>query len=200
MPLLDALPFVPTGPWALAAMSAFVLADAFLVVVPGEIAVTAVGAVATATGSPQLWAVIVCAAVAAACGDLACYGIGRAIGISRWRWMRGRRVAAALAWAGARLDRNLATTLFTARFIPFARLATNLSAGASRVAAPRFAVLISVAASGWACYQALIGAAVVRLMPDDLPLAILISVFVALALGLAVDTAVSVLRRLRSRD
>lgn len=195
MPVSDALPFLPTGPWALAAMTAFVLADAFLVVVPGEIAVTAVGAVATATGSPQLWAVIACAALAAAGGDLACYGIGRTVGLTRWRWMRGRRVAAAVAWASARLDRNLATTLFTARFIPFARLAVNLSAGASRVPAPRFIALIAIAATGWAGYQALIGAAVVRLFPDDLPIAVLISVLAALALGLAVDAVVVWIRR-----
>ena len=39
--------------------------------------------------------------------------------------------------------------LFTARFIPFARLAINLVAGASRIHPPRYLTLVTLAAIGW---------------------------------------------------
>ena len=50
-----------SSPWALVIMGLLVLGDSFFVVVPGEIAVTALGAIASTTGAPPLWAVIVCA-------------------------------------------------------------------------------------------------------------------------------------------
>lgn len=184
-----------TGPWALVLMSLFVFGDAFLVVVPGEIAVTALGAVASTLGSPPLWSVIVCAGVAAAAGDTACYLIGRSVGTERWRWMRGPRVRQALDWARRRLDGGTATVLFTARFVPFARLAINLVAGASRIHAGRYLCLVSVAALGWAAYQASVGAIVAALVPGGPVVAVLISVVVAIGLGAAIDLVVTRTRR-----
>jgi len=116
------------SPWALPAMAALVVGDAFLVVIPGEAAVTTLGALAVAEGSPPLAAVIVVAAAAALTGDLGCYLVGRTAGLERWRWMRGPRVAAALGGARTALHRRGATLMFTARFIPFARLAERIFA------------------------------------------------------------------------
>ncbi|WP_307861042.1 VTT domain-containing protein [Microbacterium sp. SD291] len=176
-----------TGPWALAVMSVLVLGDAFFVVIPGEIAVTALGAIAVSEGAPPLWAVIVCGGLAAAAGDAACYLIGRTVGIDRWRWMRTPRVRQALAWAGGRLDAGAATVLFTARFVPFARLAINLVAGASRIHPPRYLALVLLAATGWAAYQASLGAVVAAILPGGPVVAVLVSIGVALALGAAID-------------
>src|SRR3954447_11330113 len=95
----DVLAEAVTGPWALAVMALLVFGDAFFVVIPGEIAVTALGALSTSTGAPPLWAVILSAAVAAACGDLLCYGIGRWVGVERWQWMRSGRLPQMMHWA-----------------------------------------------------------------------------------------------------
>lgn len=180
-----------TGSWALVLMSLLVFGDAFLVVIPGEIAVTALGALAVTSGSPPLWAVIVCAALAAMAGDTACYLIGRAVGTERWRWMRGRRVREALEWARRRLDAGTATVLFTARFVPFARLAINLVAGASRISPLRYLALVAVAATGWAAYQASVGAAVAAIVPGGPLVAVPVSVLVAVGLGLLIDLLVT---------
>lgn len=183
------------SPWALVVMSALVLGDSFVVLVPGEVAVTALGAASAASGAPPLWAVIACAAVAAALGDTACYLIGRTVGTERWRWMRAPRVQRALAWARRRLDSGTATVLFTARFVPFARLAINLVAGASRIGAPRYLSLVAVAALGWAAYQASIGALVAVLVPGGPIVAVVVSVGAALALGAVIDATTRRLRR-----
>ncbi|MGO4486907.1 DedA family protein [Microbacterium sp. 2RAF4] len=178
------------GPWSLALMSVLVVGDAFFVVVPGEVAVTALGAVAVTTGSPPLWAVVVCAAVAAALGDAGCYLIGWSVGTERWRWMRAPRVLQALDWARRRLDGGMATVLFTARFVPFARLAINLVAGASRVHPPRYLALVSLAATGWALYQAAVGAAVATLLPGGPLVAVPVSILLAIGLGALIDLCV----------
>ena len=44
------LGLIAASPWALPAMAALVFADAFLVVIPGEAAVTAFGALSVANG------------------------------------------------------------------------------------------------------------------------------------------------------
>ena len=185
-------------PWALALLFALVLGDAFLVVVPGEAAVTAFGALSVTTGSPPLAAVVAVAALAAFTGDACCYVIGRTVGLERWRWMRSSRTRRAFAWARARLDRSAGAVVFTARFIPFARLAVNLVAGATRVPAPRYAAVVAVAACAWAAYQALIGAVVARILPGGPAPAVIVSIVVAVALGLALDAVLS--RAWRRRD
>ncbi|AZC13639.1 MULTISPECIES: VTT domain-containing protein [unclassified Microbacterium] len=183
----DLLAGISENPWSLVAMAALVLGDAFLVVIPGEVAVTALGALAVVHGDPPLLAVIAVAAVAALAGDALCYLLGRTIGLERWRWMRSRRVRGALHAVGERLRRRTAVVLFTARFVPFARLAVNLTAGASRVPAPRYLVVAGLAALGWAVYQSLVGAIVAAVVPGGPVVAVVVSVVVALLLGLAID-------------
>lgn len=183
----DALAALAGSPWALPIMFALVLADALLVLVPGEVAVTAFGALAVTVGTPPLAAVVALAALAAFLGDTIVYLIGRRVGLDRWRWMRGRRVSGALRWAKERLHRSSATVVFTARFIPFARLAVNLTAGATKVPAPRYFLLVAIAASAWAIYQSAIGAVVGRLVPGGPVVAVLISIVVAIVLGILID-------------
>lgn len=185
------------GPFALPLLFALVLGDAFLVVVPGEAAVTAFGALAASTGSPPLAAVVLVAALAAALGDACCYLAGRVVGLHRWRWMRTRRAQSAFAWARSRLDERTALVLFTARFIPFARLAVNLVAGASRLPAPRYLAIASCAALAWAVYQALLGALVAAIVPGGAGVAVVVSVVVAVGLGLGLD---ALLARSRGRS
>lgn len=187
------------SPWLLPVLFGLVFLDALLVVIPGELAVSAAGALAASVGSPPLLAVIAVAAAAAFCGDLCCYLLGRAVGLGRWRWMQHPRVAAAFDWAGKRLDRGAATVVFTARFIPFARLAVNLTAGATRVPAVRYLSVVGAAGVLWACYQAVVGAAIGALLPGQPILAIVLSIVAALAIGVAIDLVVARRRRVTPR-
>ena len=187
---MDLLTASLSSPWSLVLMSLLVVGDAFFVVVPGEVAVTALGAIAVTTGSPPLWAVVLCAAVAATVGDACCYLIGRSVGTQRWRWMRVPREQQALAWARRRLDGGMATVLFTARFVPFARLAINLVAGASRIPPSRYLALVALAATGWALYQAAVGAAVAAILPGGPLVAVPVSIVLAIGLGALIDVCV----------
>lgn len=187
----DVLTTIAASPWALLAMFALVLADAFLVVIPGETSVTALAAASVVIGDPSIVAIIAVAALAAFVGDSACYLVGRRVGLERWGWMRRPRISSAFAFARARLAQSTAAIVFTARFIPFARLAVNLTAGAGGVSAPRYLPLAALAALGWACYQALVGTVVAMLLPGAPLLAILASIAVALVLGVAFDAVLS---------
>jgi membrane protein DedA with SNARE-associated domain len=109
--------------------------------------------------------------------------------------MRGPRVRSALAWAQARLQRRAALVLFTARFVPFARLAVNLTAGATGVGAPRYLAIAALAAFAWALYQALIGAAVAALVPGGPVVAVVVAVVLAVGIGFGIDAVLA--RRLK---
>lgn len=182
------------NPWALAVLAGVVFADAFLVVVPGEVAVTALGSVAAASGLPPLWSVILIGALAAFAGDASCYTIGRLLHPRTWRVLQHPRPQQAMDWASTRLRTRAATAVFTARFIPFGRLAVNLSAGAAGVPAVRYLPIAAVAATAWAAFQALVGAAIASIVPGGAVVAVLISIAIALAVGWTIDFAIGRIR------
>ena len=181
---------VAGSPWLFPALFALVVGDAFLVVLPSETAVVALGAIAGATGDPPLTAVVATAAVGALVGDLACYAIGRWAGVDRWRWQRRPRIAAAIARVRATVERRTAVLVFTARYIPFARIAVNLAAGAARIPLARYAPLAAAAGLGWAIYNTAVGSVVGAALGDRPLLAIGVSVVTAIALGVTVDAVI----------
>jgi membrane protein DedA with SNARE-associated domain len=182
------------NPWALVVLAGVVFADAFLVVVPGEVAVTALGSVAVAQGLPPLWAVILIGGAAAFAGDVCCYLIGRLLHPRSWRVMQRPSLQRALDLAARRLRTHAATAVFTARFIPFGRLAVNLSAGAAMVPALRYLPIAAVAATAWAAFQALIGAAIASIIPGGTVVAVIVSIVIALAVGWTVDVVLARVR------
>ncbi|GAA1845127.1 DedA family protein [Agromyces salentinus] len=190
LPSLDAL---AASPWVLPVLFAFVVGDAFLVVLPSETLVVALGALSASTGSPALWLVVPVAAAGAVLGDVLCYLIGRRVGLDRWRWQRGPRVRRALERASVGVHRRTAVLVFTARYVPFARIAVNLAAGAGRVPLRRYLPLSFAAGIAWACYNVAIGALVGAALGDRPLLATLVSIPVAIVLGLGVDRLVAAL-------
>jgi len=164
-----------------------VVADAFTVVLPSETVVVALGSLALSTGSPNIWLVLPVAALGAVLGDNLCYAIGRQIGTERFAWMRRPRVAAAIEGARTGLQRRAASVILTARYIPFARIAVNLTAGATGFRYRRYLPLTVVAGIGWAIYNTLIGAMFGAWLSAYPVLAIVISVVVAIALGITID-------------
>lgn len=176
-----------SSPWLYPAVFLLVVGDAFLVVLPSETVVAALGALGGATGHPLLGVLIPVAALGAVVGDSLCFLIGRRIGTDRWRWMREGRVASALGRVRGTMLTRPAVLIFTARYIPFARIAVNLSAGASGLAWRRFLPLSAAAGTGWAFYNTGVGLVFGTVLPDQPLLAIALSVGVAITLGLLID-------------
>jgi len=187
---------IATSPLVYPALFALVVGDAFLVILPSETAVVALGALAASTGSPFVPALIATAWAGAVVGDLICFGIGRRLGLDRWGWQREGRVRRAIARARSTVLTRTAVLVFTARYVPFARIAVNLAAGASGLPLRRYLPLSAGAGLAWAVFNTVVGAVFGRAMPDAPLLAVLIAVVVAIVLGLLVD---AVMRRLSQR-
>jgi membrane protein DedA with SNARE-associated domain len=178
---------IAASPWIYAALFLLVVADAFLVVLPSETLVVALGALSAASGEPSMLLLVPVAAVGALAGDSLCYLIGTRIGIDRWAWQRRGRIAAALARARATVLSRPAVLIFTARYIPYARIAVNLSAGAAGLPLRRFLPLAAAAGTAWAVYNVVIGALFGAALPGNPVLAVGLSIAVAIVLGITVD-------------
>lgn len=189
------------SPWLLSALFLLVVGDAFLVVLPSETVVVALGALWGATGSPPLAPLILVAAAGAITGDTLCFAIGRRAGLDRWRWQRVRPIRLAIERARQAMLTRPAVLIFTARYVPFARIAVNLTAGASALSLRRFLPLSAAAGTAWAIYNTVVGAFFGVLLADIPVLAVAISVIVAIAIGLAVDAiAAWTIRRREARE
>jgi membrane-associated protein len=134
------------SPWAYAVMAGILIIDGFFPFVPGETAVVTLAALGASGHGPVIWLVLVVAIAATMVGDGIAFLIGRTVGIERWSWMRRPRIARAFAWAAAGLVRRPAVFLMIAKFVPFARVAVTMTAGAGGLPVRRY-LPISFAAS-----------------------------------------------------
>jgi membrane protein DedA with SNARE-associated domain len=183
------------SPWVYLAICAFAAIDGFFPAVPSESLVVSAGVFA-ATGEPNVFAVIGVAAAGAFAGDHISYMIGHTAGGRLLeRAKPGSRKAAALERGGKLLDERGGTILIVCRYIPGARTAITLTAGAVRYPLRTFSTFDGIAALSWGTYSAMIGYVGGAAFEEE-PLKGL-----ALGLGLALTVAllVEVVRHVRRR-
>lgn len=198
-PVIDAVLAAAGSPWVYPAVFLLTVGDAFLVILPSETVVVALGTLAMTGHGPTLWILVPVAALAAMIGDSLTYAIARRVGIARFRFLRRPAMAKAFGWAGHALERRAALVLLTARFIPFGRIAVNLAAGGTGFPYPRFLGLTAIAGACWALYNAIVGAIVGAWLGDNPVLAVAVSVVVAVGLGIAVDRTSAVITAASAR-
>jgi membrane-associated protein len=145
------------SPWVYVALFAFAMIDGFLPAVPSESLVVSAGVFA-ASGEPNLAGIIAAAALGAFAGDHISYLLGRTAGGRLLRRAQpGSRRAAALERGARLLDDRGGTILIVCRYIPGARTAITLTAGAVAYPLRTFSFFDGIAALSWAAYSALIG-------------------------------------------
>ena len=184
------------SPWVYLALFAVAAIDGFFPVVPSESLVITAGVFAASEGEPFLLLVIVVAALGAFTGDHISYFIGRGAEerlVERRKG--GSKQGKALAWAAKMLDERGGTIIIVCRYIPGARTAVTLTAGAVRFPLRRFSTFDGIAALSWGTYSGLVGYIGGEAFESD-PLKGL-----ALGLGIALTVAaiVEVVRHRRRR-
>ena len=183
------------SPWLYVALLAFAAIDGFFPAVPSESLVITAGVFA-ATGEPNLFAIIGVAALGAFAGDHISYALGRtAGGRLTGRAAGGSRKAAAFARAGRLLDDRGGTILVVCRYIPGARTAITLTAGAVAYPLRSFSTFDGIAALSWGTYSALVGYLGGAAFEDE-PWK---GLALGLGLALGVSAAVELVRHARRR-
>ena len=174
-------------PWLYLGVFVLVVADAFTVILPSETVVVALASIGFATAAPNPWLVLLAAALGSFVGDNIAFTIGRRLGIDRFRFARGPRVAALLDRVRGTLVNRSASTILTARFIPVGRVAVNVLAGSSAFPRRRFVVLSAMSGIGWAAYSVLVGVLAGAWLHDQPLLGAAVAVVAALGIGLVID-------------
>lgn len=188
------------SPWAFVALWLLTTLDGFFPPVPSEAAVIALAAVAAATGRPELWLVVLVAALGAFVGDQVAYAIGRRLPLHRIPVLRGERAGRALDRARLALAARGASYIIAARFVPVGRVAVNMTAGAAGYSRRRFTALAAFGSVVWALYSTALGIGAGVWLHDRPLVAAGVGVVVGLAMGLLVDVVLRrVLERVRGR-
>ncbi|MBM7457331.1 DedA family protein [Rhodococcus coprophilus] len=180
--------------WVYPLLLVVCVVDGFFPPVPSETVLVTLASLSGSTGRPYLAAIIVIAAVGAIVGDNIAYTIGKRVGTERFRWMRTPKGKAAFAWARRGLDKRGAAVILTARYIPIGRIAVNMTAGATGYPRRKFVPLTILGGVTWALYSSLMGRLVGGWFESQPLLGAVISVCVAVVLGIGID---HVMQRLR---
>lgn len=186
------------SPWLLLVMFGTAVIDGFFPPIPSETVLVAASAVAVSGGDTSILLLCIAAAVGATIGDNIAYAIGRALGTTRFRWMRRPRVAAAFARAQRTLMHRGAPLILGARYIPVGRVAVNMSAGALGYPWRRFLPISALAGATWAVYSAGLGVLAGHWLEGQPLLSAVLGIVLAVVLGLVIDRFAALRRRRRA--
>jgi membrane protein DedA with SNARE-associated domain len=185
--------------WIYPILLVFFFVDGFAMVAPSETLIVALAAYWRHSGEPNLWILGATALVGAIAGDNMAYLLGRKIGTDRWRWMRRPKVQKVFAWARHELDKRGAVLIFTARYVPWGRVAVNYVAGTTRFRHRTFFWLDAFACLTWVGYSLGVGllASSFPWLHDNPLLGVLVAVVFALVLGVLLDHGITLFHRWR---
>lgn len=187
------------SPWSLVFLALLLLVDGFFPFVPGETAVVALATLSAAGHGAPVWVVLVVAIVATTAGDVIAYWNGRQIGTSRWAWMRRARVASMFVWARNGLARRPGLFLLSAKFVPVARVAVTMTAGASRLSLSRYLSITVLASIVYTGYHVAVAVFAGSLLSSNPILAALTAIATVVILGTLIEVFSRALARRRSR-
>jgi membrane protein DedA with SNARE-associated domain len=183
------------SPWVFAVLAVLLIIDGFFPLVPGETTVVAVATLGASGHGPAPLAVLVVAIGATVIGDAIAFWIGRTVGPSRWAWMRRPKPARALLWAASHIEGRPGLILVAAKFLPFARVAVTMTAGASALSVRRYLLMSLIAGTLYSAYHVTVATTAGTLFSSN-PLLALAS---SLGFGLVSAGVIAGVRRLMRR-
>ena len=146
------------------------------------------GVFAAANGEPNLYAVIVVAAIGAFVGDHVSYALGRGAGGRLLDRVRpGTKRHAAVLWAWRSLAERGGLVLVVARYVPGGRTAVTLTMGSVRYPLRTFSPYAGLAAVSWGLYCTLVGYIGGKAFEDNPLKGVILGIGLALAVTLVVE-------------
>ncbi|WP_449372729.1 DedA family protein [Arthrobacter psychrolactophilus] len=184
-------------PWIYAAVVLACLIDGFFPPVPSEALVVGMAALAATHGGHGLWLLFLAGVLGAFLGDNVAYSLGRRMGTTRFRWMRRPLMQRSFARSSRGLESRAVSMILVARFLPGARVAVNLTAGATGFSRKRFVAISALSATLWAGYCVGIGALAGAWLAENPLVGLVVAVVAAGTIGGIVDI---IARKLSSRS
>lgn len=176
-----------TSPWVYLLAFLLVVLDGIFPVFPSEVVVVGLAALAASSAVPDILLLLLTATLGAMIGDSLTYALGRLVGVRRLQSTRFRPLARLLRWASRRMGPRAGLVVLTARFIPFARLAVNLTAGSTGFSYARFAPFCLVAGVAWATYNITMGYLAGQWFAQQPVLGMILAIGLAILIGFLLD-------------
>lgn len=181
--LLDAA----TSPITFLILAGLIIGDAVIPMLPSESIVVGLSSILV-HDHPELLVVLALVAFAAAwVGDNIAYTIGTTHLVRDNRFTRQRQIKAVLDWSREMLYRRGSTIIIVGRFIPIARIAINLMAGAVGFGRKRFMLVVLISSALWSIYNVVIGAFAGQWFQANPILGMAVAIVLGMVLGPAVD-------------
>lgn len=174
-------------PWIYAAVVLACLIDGFFPPVPSEALVVGMAALAATHGGHGLWLLLLAGVLGAFLGDNVAYSLGRRMGTTRFRWMRRPLMQRSFTRSRRGLESRAVSMILVARFLPGARVAVNLTAGATGFSRKRFVAISALSATLWAGYCVGIGALAGAWLAENPLVGLVVAVVAAGTIGGIVD-------------
>ena len=187
MNLFDVILGIAASPWSLVLLAALLVVDGFFPFVPGETVVVTLATLSGAGKGAPVWLVLLIAIIASTIGDAIAFWNGQYLGTSRWAWMRRRRVAATFRWAENGLVRRPALFLVSAKFVPVARVAVTMTAGASKLPFVRYLPIALLASGIYTTYHVTVAVFAGSLLAGNPLLAVLVAIVTVLVIGATIE-------------
>lgn len=188
------------SPLAYPGMFVFALIDGFFPPMPSEVAAVGLAALAASTGTPSLALLLLVAAAGAFAGDMVAYSIGQRIDVHRLPLLRRGRGRRMLEWAERSLRHRGRSFVLAGRFVPVARVAVNMAAGALGYPRRSYAGLAAIGSTVWALYSAAIGVGAGAWLTGHPVGAVVVGVVAGLVIGVVLDVVLTRLEGRRSAE
>ena len=168
-------------------MFLFAVVDGFFPPIPSEAGIVGLAALSVASDRPNLALILLVAAAGAFTGDLIAYAIGQRLDVRRLPVLRSGKGRKSLVWAERALAHRGPVFILTARFLPVARVAVNMTAGAVGYPRRRFVALAATGSVLWAVYSAMIGIGAGAWLEGYPMGAVVVGILGGLLIGVALD-------------
>jgi membrane protein DedA with SNARE-associated domain len=172
-------------------MFVFALIDGFFPPMPSEVAAVGLAALAVSSGRPNLVLIMLAAAAGAFTGDQVAYAIGRRIDVHRLPLLRRGRGRRMVRWAEYALTHRGTAFILAGRFVPVARVAVNMAAGALGYPWRRYLGLAAIGSLTWAGYSAVIGIGAGAWFSGHPVGAVLVGIVGGLVIGVLLDLVIT---------
>lgn len=186
------------SPWALILLAVLVAADGLVPLVPSEVLVISLAALAPQGEGPSLFFLGCVAFVGAFVGENLAYSVGSVLPIDRIRYFATEKGSRRLHAVRRKLRTHGAAYILAARFLPGVRVIVNMSVGAAEYPRSRFITLAAITSALWAAFMVGMGVGAGHLLAGKPLLSMAVGVVAGTVIGTAIDRLLS--RRLNSDD
>lgn len=175
--------------WIYPLAAFFIFFDAICPLLPSEIILNLTGAYSGATGTPDLLLMGIVATLAAVAGDNMCFFLGTRLMPFINRVRPGTKAHGALMWVRRNMRRGAGAGIMIARFIPSARFFMTILLGSVRYPWPLFFFFDTIGVILWVIQGLGIGYLGGMAFKDNVLLAMVVSVILAVIVGVLVQRA-----------